>query len=199
MSVRRICVKASLLLALGASVALFAACGGGAKSPAKTPAGGTPSPGVATFALTSEAFENEGTIPARYSCDGDNVSPPLTWTEPPQGTDALALIVDDPDAPGGEFTHWVLFDLPAETRALPEAVETSERPQVGGAQGGNDAGGTGYTGPCPPEGPAHRYRVTLYALEAPINLDPGAKKQEVLDIMDGDILARAELAGTYGR
>jgi len=189
-----------MLLALGASVALFAACGGGAKSPAKTPAAGdTPSPGAAAFSLTSEAFGNGGTIPALYTCDGDNVSPPLSWSGAPSETKVFALIVDDPDAPGGTFTHWVLFDLPSETRELPEGVETSERPQVGGAQGGNDGDGTGYTGACPPEGPAHRYRFTLYALDGPVNLDPGAKKQEVLDAMEGHVLARAELVGTYGR
>jgi len=119
----------------------------------------------------------------------------------PQGTDALTLIVDDPDAPGGTFTHWVLLDLPAGTRELPEGVETAPMPANGlaGAQGSNDGGGIGYTGPCPPSGPAHRYRFTLYALDVPVNLDPGAQKQEVLSAMEGHILAQAELAGTYGR
>ena len=191
-----------MLLALGASLALFVACGGGAKSPAKTPvAAETPSPeGDATaLSLTSEAFAQDGPIPERFTCDGATVSPPLAWSGVPQGTDAFALIMDDPDAPGGTFTHWVLFDLPAETRELPEGVETSERPPVGGVQGGNDADGSGYTGPCPPPGDPHRYRFTLYALDVPVNLDPGAKKQEVVDTMDGDILAEAELVGTYGR
>jgi len=205
MSVRRICVKASLLLALGAWLTLFAACGGGAKSPARTPsptdtprAGETPSPG-GDFRLSSDAFENEESIPARFTCDGENASPPLAWSGAPAETQSFALIMDDPDAPGGVFTHWVLFDLPAETSELPEGVETSERPQVGGVQGSNDADSIGYGGPCPPSGPAHRYRFTLYALDGPVNLDPGAKKQEVLDTMDSDILAQAELVGTYGR
>jgi hypothetical protein len=107
--------------------------------------------------------------------------------------------MDDPDAQGGTFTHWVLFDLPADMRALATGVETSERPPVGGAQGGNDADGVGYTGPCPPPGDPHGYRFTLYALDGPLNLDPGARKQEVLSAMEGRVLAEAELVGMYGR
>ena len=195
------CVCLALLL-------LSAACGDGAKSPAETPsptgtpqAGATPTEEGDAFRLGSEAFENEETIPARYTCDGENVSPALAWSGAPAETNLWALIMDDPDAPGGTFTHWVLFDLPAETRELPEGVEAAPMPANGleGAQGSNDGDGIGYTGPCPPSGPAHRYRLTLYALDSPVNLDPGAKKQEVLEAMDGHVLAQAELVGRYGR
>ena len=208
MSARRICMKGSMLLALGAWLTLLAACGGGTKSPAETPsptgtprAEATPTGEDGAFRLSSDAFGQDEEIPARFTCDGDNLSPPLAWSGVPQGTDALALIVDDPDAPGGTFTHWVLLDLPAETRELPEGVETAPMPANGlaGAQGSNDGGGIGYTGPCPPSGPAHRYRFALYALDVPVNLDPGAQKQEVLSAMEGHILAKAELVGTYGR
>ena len=187
-------MKAALIAGFGVCLALLGACGDGAKPPAETP-----SPDVATFSLTSEAFGDDEWIPARFTCDGENVSPPLAWEGAPAETTAYALIMDDPDAPGGTFTHWVLFDLPAETRGMPEGVETSERPLVGGVQGGNDADSIGYAGPCPPSGLPHRYRFTVYALDVPVSLDPGAKKQEVLDAMEGHILARAELVGTYGR
>jgi Raf kinase inhibitor-like YbhB/YbcL family protein len=191
-----------------ALVLLLAACGGSTKSPAETPsptgtprAEATPTEEGGDLRLSSEAFANEETIPTRYTCDGDNLSPALSWSGVPQGTEALALIADDPDAPGGTFTHWVLLDLPAEARELPEGVETVPMPANGlaGAQGSNDGGGIGYTGPCPPSGPPHRYRFTLYALDVPVNLDPGAQKQEVLSAMEGHILAKAELVGTYGR
>jgi hypothetical protein len=190
---------AAAVLALGACLALLAACGGGTKSPAKTPsAGQTPYAG-GDFRLSSEAFENDGTIPVIHTCDGHNTSPPLAWDGAPAETQSFALIMDDPDAQGGTFTHWVLFDLPADMRALATGVETSERPPVGGAQGGNDADGVGYTGPCPPPGDPHGYRFTLYALDGSLNLDPGARKQEVLSAMEGRVLAEAELVGMYGR
>ena len=208
MSGFRFLVKGSIaVLALGACLALLAACGDGAKPPAKTPpsdgetppAGQTPTGDGGDFRLSSEAFGPDEQIPVIHTCDGHNTSPPLAWDGAPEGTNAFALIMDDPDAPGGTFTHWVLFDLPAGSRTLTAGVETSERPPVGGVQGGNDADGIGYTGPCPPPGDLHGYRFTLYALDVPVNLDPGAKKQEVLDTMDGHILAEAELVGTYGR
>ena len=190
---------ATAVLALAASLALLAACGDGAKPPAKTPsAGQTPSAG-GNFRLSSAAFGPEEQIPVIHTCDGHNTSPPLAWDGAPAETQSFALIMDDPDAPGGTFTHWVLFDLPADTRALTTGVETSERPPVGGAQGSNDADGVGYTGPCPPPGDPHGYRFTLYALDGAVNLDPGARKQEVLSAMEGHILAEAELVGMYGR
>ena len=198
---------ATAVLALAAWLALLAACGDGAKSPGETPpadgetpaAGQTPAGDGGAFRLSSEAFKDGEEIPAAHTCDRhQGTSPPLAWTEPPAGTQSFALIMDDPDAPGGTFTHWVLFDLPAATRALEADVGTPEQPPVGGAQGGNDAGGVGYTGPCPPPGDPHGYQFRLYALDGPVNLDPGAKKQEVLDAIEGHILAEAELVGRYG-
>lgn len=190
-----------LPIALLAAVAL-AACGGGEGSPAETPAAGeTPSPGATEFSLTSEAFENEETIPARYTCDGEDVSPALTWSGAPADVQSLALIMDDPDAPGGTFTHWLLYNMGSTALSLPEGVETTERPANGAAgfQGGNDGGGIGYGGPCPPEGPAHRYRFTLYALDGLVDVGPGATKDELLSAMEGHVLAETELVGAYGR
>ena len=190
---------ATAVLAIAAWLALFAACGDGAKSPGETPPadGETPAGDGGAFRLSSEAFNPGEEIPAAHTCDRQGTSPPLAWTEPPAGTQSFALIMDDPDAPGGTFTHWVLFDLPADTRSLGVGVGTPERPPVGGVQGGNDAGGVGYTGPCPPPGDPHGYSFRLYALDGSVNLDPGAKKQEVLDAIEGHILAEAELVGTY--
>ena len=209
MSVRRICVKASILLALGVWLALLAACWGGDKAPSETPSAGqtpstreTPLGGDATaFSLVSEAFGNDETIPALYTCDGDNVSPPLAWDGAPAETNAFALVMDDPDAPGGTFTHWVLYGLGSTALSLPEGVETVPMPASGlaGSQGSNDAGGIGYTGPCPPPNGPHRYRFTLYALDGLVDVGPGATKDELLAAMAGHVLAEARLVGVYGR
>ena len=210
MSVRRICVKASILLALGVWLTLLAACWGGDKAPSETPSAGqtpstreTPSPGgdAAAFSLTSEAFKNGETIPTRYTCDGENVSPPLAWDGAPAETNAFALVMDDPDAPGGTFTHWVLYGLGSTALNLPEGVETVPMPASGlaGSQGSNDAGGIGYTGPCPPPGDPHRYSFTVYALDGLVDVGPGASKEDLLSAMEGHVLAETELVGTYGR
>ena len=210
MSVRRISVKASMLLALGAWLTLLVACGGGDKAPSETPSAGqtpstreTPSPGgdAAAFSLTSEAFKNGETIPTRYTCDGENVSPPLAWDGAPAETNAYALIMDDPDAPGGTFTHWLLYDLESTALSLPEGIETVPMPAYGlaGTQGSNDGGGIGYTGPCPPPGDPHRYNFTVYALGETVALEPGATKDELLAAMEGHVLAEAQLVGRYGR
>ena len=204
MSVLRVCVKASMLLALSAWLTHLVACGEGDTAMPETPsAGQTPSPGgdAAAFSLTSEAFKNGETIPPRYTCDGENVSPPLAWSEPPAGTRRFALIADDPDAPGGTFTHWLLYDIGRKARSMPEGIETVPMPAYGlaGTQGSNDGGGIGYGGPCPPEGPAHRYRFTLYALDEDMFLDSGASKEELLSAMEGHVLAEAQLVGRYGR
>ncbi len=149
------------------------------------------------FSLTSQVFQQGGTIPAKYTCDGKDVSPPLSWEMVPDGAKSLALIVDDPDAPGGIFTHWVLFNLPAASRSLPEGVPKLDRLDGGGIQGKNDFGKKGYNGPCPPR--LHTYRFILYTLDSELNLKPGASRQEVLKAMEGHVLAKAELDGKYGR
>lgn len=153
--------------------------------------------GVVLFAITSDAFEHESAIPVKYTCDGDDISPPLAWTDPPEGTQSFALIVDDPDAPGGTWVHWVIFDLPADTRSLPEAV-TGDGDLPGGIQGMNSWPRAGYGGPCPPNG-THRYFFTLYAVDTQIALEPGATKADVLTAIEGHVLAEAGLMGTYER
>jgi Raf kinase inhibitor-like YbhB/YbcL family protein len=152
-----------------------------------------------TLSLSSSAFKEGDKIPIKYTCDGQDMSPPLEWSEPPQLTKAFALIMDDPDAPGGVFTHWVLFNLPADVRQLAEGIPTQERLENGALQGKNDFGRLGYGGPCPPHGPAHRYRFALYALDKLLDLRPGASKKQVLDAMKGRILAQGQLVGTYQR
>jgi len=121
------------------------------------------------------------------------------WSEPPQGTQSLALIVDDPDAPGGVFTHWVLFNILPDSRQLPEAIPTQAQLSSGALQGKNDFGRIGYGGPCPPPGRPHRYRFTLYALDRVLDLKAGVSKKQVVGAMQGHILAQGQLTGTYQR
>ena len=149
--------------------------------------------------VSSSAFQEGGEIPTKYTCEGQDVSPALTWSEPPAETRSFTLIVDDPDAPVGVFTHWVLFNLPADSRGLPEAVPTQAQLPDGSLQGKNDFGKIGYGGPCPPPGRPHRYQFTLYALDQTLDLKAGASKKQVLDAMQGHILAQGRLTGTYQR
>ncbi len=159
----------------------------------------TSQPQTSEFSLTSSAFRSGEAIPAQYTCDGQSVSPALSWSGVPQNTRAFALVVDDPDAPSGTFTHWVAFNIPADARGLPENVAKTDRMDNGGIQGRNSSGRLGFTGPCPPPGNPHHYHFMLYALDAPLNLQPGATKQDVLKAAEGHILAQAELVGTYHR
>jgi Raf kinase inhibitor-like YbhB/YbcL family protein len=146
-----------------------------------------------TLQMTSTVFTSGSMIPKKYSCDAENVSPPLSWTGVPQGTKSLALIVDDPDAPVGIWVHWVLYDMPSDLSGLPEGVKNV------GIDGYNDFGKTGYGGPCPPKGSAHRYFFKLYALDSLLNLKPGASKREVEKVMQSHILAQGQLVGKYAR
>ncbi|HEY9848758.1 MAG TPA: YbhB/YbcL family Raf kinase inhibitor-like protein [Leptolyngbyaceae cyanobacterium] len=152
-----------------------------------------------TMKLESDSFSANGTIPPKYTCDGQNISPPLKWDTPPISTQSLALIVDDPDAPSRTFVHWVLYDLPPETGNLPEAIP-ADRPILEGfgVQGKNDFGKLGYGGPCPPSG-THRYFFKLYALDRVLELAAGATKEQLEAAMNGHILAAAELIGYYAR
>lgn len=158
-----------------------------------------PKVGETILFLSSPAFREGGSIPAKYTCDGEDISPPLVWGEPPAGTQSFVLIVDDPDAPGGVFTHWVLFNISSGSRQLAEAISTQAQLPSEALQGKNDFGNIGYGGPCPPPGRAHRYQFTLYALERPLDLGMGASKKQVLDAMRGHILAQGQLIGTYQR
>jgi Raf kinase inhibitor-like YbhB/YbcL family protein len=149
--------------------------------------------------LSSAAFDSGTAIPARFTCDGQNSSPPLSWSGVPQNTAAFALIVDDPDAPGGTFTHWVLFNLPAHLWSLPQGVPQTEVLADGSTQGRNDFGTLGYGGPCPPPGKPHHYRFTLYALDRPLDLSARATKQQALKAIQGHMLDQAQLVGIYQR
>jgi Raf kinase inhibitor-like YbhB/YbcL family protein len=144
--------------------------------------------------VRSTAFEEGGAIPPQYTCDGLDVSPPLQWSSIPEGTRSLALIVDDPDAPSGTFVHWAIYNLPPDTRRLPEDVPNRETLPSGAVQGVNGAGTVGYSGPCPPSG-THRYFFKVYALDT--ELDPGA--EDLLRAMEGHVLAEGRLMGTYRR
>jgi len=149
--------------------------------------------------LRTTSFTAGGFIPKRFTCEAENVSPALAWSEPPRGTQSFALIEEDPDAPSGTFVHWVAYDLPAAYRSLPEALSGNDEMPGGGRQGTNDFAKTGYSGPCPPPGKPHRYFIRLYALDARLDLRPAATRKELDSAMQGHILARAELMGRYQR
>lgn len=151
------------------------------------------------FELKSAAFNQGGDIPKKHTCDGADVSPALSWGEPPAKTAALALIADDPDAPVGTWVHWVAYNLPGTARELAESVAKQEKLEDGMLQGRNDFRRIGYGGPCPPAGPAHRYYFKLYALDGPLSLKAGATKAEVEKAMKGHVLGQAELMGRYKR
>jgi Raf kinase inhibitor-like YbhB/YbcL family protein len=148
--------------------------------------------------ITSSVFEDGGLIPANYTCDGEDTSPPLRWAEVPDGAKSIALVCDDPDAPMGTFVHWVLFNLPAETKELAEGVPSDKALPNGAKQGVTDFGRIGYGGPCPPSG-THRYFFKIYALDAELALKAGASKRELLRAMEGHILAQGQLIGKYRR
>ena len=149
--------------------------------------------------LRTHAFAPGGDIPAGFTCEGRDVSPALQWSDPPGGTESLALVMDDPDAPGGTWVHWVLYDLPPSTRELPEAVPAQGELPSGARQGRNDFRKIGYGGPCPPRGPVHRYFFRLYALDARVGLAAGGTRADLDRAMRGHVLGQAELMGRYRR
>ncbi len=150
------------------------------------------------FELTSAAFANGDPIPMKNTCDDQDVSPPLQWKDPPEGTQGFALINDDPDAPVGTWVHWLLYNLPASSRSLSEAVPPDAALPDGSKHGQNSCGRSDYGGPCPPGG-THRYFFKLYALDAELELAAGASKEELLRAMEGHVLAEAETMGVYSR
>jgi hypothetical protein len=159
---------------------------------------------VADFQFTDVPFDESGSIPAEYTCDGEDVSPALAWTGVPEDAASLALIVDDPDAPvPGAFTHWTLFNLPPDAAGLPRDYYAGDpRLDAGGLapkEGVNDFGDVQYGGPCPPGGEEHRYVFSLYVLDAALALDAGADPEEVASAMKGHVVAEAECVGTYQR
>lgn len=149
--------------------------------------------------ISSPSFANGGDIAKQFTCDAADVSPQLAWSEPPAGTKTFALLVDDPDAPVGNWNHWTMWNLPANLRGLPEGVSKDARLADGSEQGKNDFRKTGYNGPCPPPGKPHRYYFKLFALDAKLELKSGAGKKELEAAMKGQILAQAEWMGKYGR
>ena len=151
-----------------------------------------------SLSLTSRAFQEGESIPAAYTCEGQDISPPLAWTDPPAGTKSVALISDDPDAPGKTWVHWVMYNIPPSVHQLPEAFPPDQEQADGTRQGLTDFGRVGYGGPCPPSG-MHRYFFTLYAIDTILALPSGATKSQVEAAMKGHILAQAYLMGTYRR
>ena len=155
--------------------------------------------GTMAFTLSSSSFSSGADIPKKFTCDGADVSPALSWTNPSAGTKSFALIADDPDAPSGTWTHWVIFDLPPQTISLAEGVAKIDEVPGGGRQGRNDFRKIGYGGPCPPPGKPHRYFFRLYALDRTVNLPAGASKKDLEQAMRGHVLGTAELMGKYSR
>ncbi len=159
-----------------------------------------PMSGAPVITLHSPAFNNGKPIPKKYTCDGENLSPPLIWDTPTTAAVSLALLVEDPDAPVGTWTHWILFNLPTNIQSLPENVPHEKILKNGARQGTNDFKEIGYGGPCPPPGHGtHRYFFRLYALDVTLNLPPTAKRLQVIEDMKGHILAYGVLMGTYER
>lgn len=156
--------------------------------------------------LTSSAFEHSKFVPKKYTCDGDDISPPLNWKDLPKGSASLALIMDDPDAPPGTWDHWAIFDLPSTLTGLSEGVPKKETLDSGakqalvwGVEGKIAMSRVGYWGPCPPPGKPHRYFFKLYALDKKLSLPPKTTKMELLKAMKDHILAQTELIGLYKR
>lgn len=151
------------------------------------------------FEFSSWAFKDGESIPRRYTCEGEDVSPPLHWGVPPAATKSFVIIADDPDAPAGTWVHWVIYNLPLDLRGLTEGVVAKDRLPNGALQGLNDFKRVGYGGPCPPPGKPHRYYFKLYALDEVLDLKPRANKAHVLEACKGHILAEAQLMGRFAR
>lgn len=141
--------------------------------------------------ITSSAFKNNSSIPARYTCQGENINPPLSWSDIPKATESLVLIVDDPDAPDGAFVHWLVWNISPDTREIAENSVPEEA-----VKGTNSGGQTDYMGPCPPSG-THRYFFKIYALDTKLSLPSGENKESLREAIEGHVLGRAQLIGRY--
>ena len=149
-----------------------------------------------SFRVTVKGFDEGGAVPKRFTCDGEDTSPGLEWSGEPGGTQSFALIVDDPDAPAGTWTHWLLWDIPAHVHALPEGF----RPGTTGSSGKNDFGKPGYGGPCPPKGSPHRYYFTLYAVDRPaLGVPRDARRGDLDKALNGRVIGKTQFMGRYGR
>lgn len=151
--------------------------------------------------ISSPAFNDGEEVPPKYTCDGADISPRLDISDVPSDTESLIVVVDDPDAPGGVFDHWTIWNMPSDIDSIPEDVPNEEvlDSLEGALQGENGFGGIGYRGPCPPGGPAHKYRFKAYALDTELDLDPGALKEDLEKEMEGHILSKDKIVGTYSR
>lgn len=152
-----------------------------------------------SFSLTTTAFSEGGEIPKKFTCDGADTSPSLSWNDAPSGTQSFAMIADDPDAPVGTWTHWVIWNIPADKTALQEGVPKVEQSSDGVRQGKNDFKRVGYGGPCPPAGKPHRYFFKLFALDGKLDVKPGASRSDLERAMKGHVLSQAQIFGKYGR
>jgi Raf kinase inhibitor-like YbhB/YbcL family protein len=184
----------SVIIGLALCCVMFPSCAR-PQQPITQPAS-TPKEEKAEIKLTSVAFKAGQSIPAPYTCNGVNISPPLEWSGLPKTAKAVAIVVDDPDAPEGTWVHWVLYNLPADNIGLVENVPASENLKAGGFQGKNDFGKLGYGGPCPPSG-THHYFFKIYALDNELPLQAGATKAELMKAMEGHIVLQGQLIGTY--
>lgn len=154
---------------------------------------------IATIDLSSGAFDDGANIPVEYTCDGNDTSPPLRWSEAPQGTRSIAIIVDDPDAPGRIFRHWSVFNIPAGTRSLEPGQPTTPELKNTTRQAKNDFGSSGYGGPCPPNGQEHEYVFFIYALSEPLELEGDATPSEVSAALRGKVVGTGSFSGMYVR
>ena len=181
---------------------VLVSCGGDDPEPTVPPTSAPQPPSqaaVTEFIVISDAFEEGGQIPQKYTCDGEDLSPDLRWNTPPAGTQSIVIVADDPDAPGGTFFHWTVINLPVDIRALAEMVGNATTLPEGAVHGQNGFGNNGYGGPCPPEGSEHEYRFWVYALSAPLSLAEGATGQDVITALQGKVLATGKLSATYTR
>jgi Raf kinase inhibitor-like YbhB/YbcL family protein len=169
---------------------LFAACSGRNVAGPSAPAGGA----MASITVTSKSFAASAAIPVDYTCDGKNISPQLTWSAPPQGTKSIAIVMDDPDAPGGTFTHWIVLGLRGETPTLAEAADPAA---LGATVGSNDFHDARYDGPCPPKGETHRYEVHVYAVDTVPNAREGTTRTEADALLAGHVLGYGTLTGLF--
>jgi Raf kinase inhibitor-like YbhB/YbcL family protein len=154
--------------------------------------------GAMSILVESAAFKHNQPIPSKYTCDGQEVSPPVAWKNVPEKTKSIVLICDDPDAPAGTWVHWVCYDIPANVMFIPEGVPKADTLPGGGKQGTTDFRNIGYGGPCPPSG-THRYFFKVYALDSMLNLPAGKSKKDIEHAMKGHIINQGELVGTYSR
>jgi len=191
-------MRKSLRILSFSVLTLLISCAGRPQPVAQQPPANQSNQDKPEFKLTSTAFKEGQPIPSTYTCVGVNVSPPLEWSGMPKSAKSIAIIADDPDAPGGMWVHWVLYNLPADNIGLVENLPATENLAAGGFQGKNDFEKIGYGGPCPPSG-THRYFFKIYALDADLSLKGGATKAEVEKAMAGHIVAQAQLMGTYRR